>query len=238
MAKSVHYDIRMFRGLWFHSLDREGNHPWVRALCLSSPNSVARLEMSRLESTLNDEIHRHEPANAAEHLGLRNPYSASLVHCPAWATVLPWEPFTIAESIERQRKGRLIDTRQYGLDLPIDLGSEAFGPSAVEVVQICAKRLLHISARIHADGIHPKKGRVRAVCLEESYGFGVLKRRRFYVESGQHRAAIYGYLGLTEIPAKISRHVIARRDVASWPAVAKGYFSIDEADFVFGRMIG
>ena len=230
------FDIRMFRGLWFHSLDRGGDHPWVRALRLSTSKLGAHLDISRLESVLHDEIHRHQPTNAAELLGLHDLQNPALANSPAWAAVLPWEDFTLQESAARQREGRLFDTRQYGVELPIDLGSEAFGPSTTEVVQLCAKRLVHIVSQIRAEGVHPRKGRVRAIRLEKSHAFGTLRRQRFYVENGQHRAAVYGYLDRRRIPAKISRQSISLRDVASWAGVKNGYFSVDEAVFIFCRI--
>ncbi len=225
--------VRELRGLLFHPILRDSTHPWIRALVAGGASSPHSLDSHRVTQALHEELHLWQPENAAVRLGLTYSQNHPLLGCPPWAAVLPWEDFTISESVARQREGRLTDTRQYGIELPIDFGSEAFGPSAEEVIRLCVMRLIHILQQIWRAGLDPEKGRMRVTSLQESYWFGARKERRLYVVNGQHRAAVYGALGMNRVPVRIGRQIITRRDVETWPGVKRGYFSADEAESVF-----
>lgn len=227
-------DIRRVAGLHFYAARPDSEHPWISALSAATTRH-AGVSQERLVAALSENIHSWRPKNAAEYFGLACGRAPLLEQLPAWAAILPWEAFSIEESLQRQARGRRIDTGAYGQNLGIDQGSEAFGPSSPSVVDLCSFRLMSIVDSIRRRGVDRRDGKVRIVALRDTFFRKRIQRTRFYVENGQHRLAVYAYLGIQSIPCKIvASH--SRSESASWPAVRRGYFDEEAASEIFRRM--
>lgn len=229
--------LSQIAGLHFFGLQQGSRHPWVRAMNDSRVEFFRSVvEREQMIQALDKNIHEWQPHNASEYLGVSAGCSNELRNCPPWAAVLPWEPFSIDESIARQAQGRLHDTQQYGVSLDISEGSEAFGPSSSAVVRLCAERLMTILTKMQKTGLRPRAGRLRVVELSSTRMRGLYRSSHFYVENGQHRAAVYSYLRVKRVSCKIvARHEMAQ--IRTWPGVRRGYFDETSAESVFNRIV-
>jgi hypothetical protein len=187
-------------------------------------------------SPLDDFYSQWKPPNAAGTLSL-DPINASpaLVSLPAYAATSPW----FEHELHTHRQIRHAAVRQenalYGRELGPEHGTLACGPWTIEKGELEFRRLAHL-----ADSIR-EHGYVQSGNPEEFLRGHVLLRGgewRIKIRNGNHRLSALAALGWTRVPILItSQSGTPRRDeVAHWPNVRRGAFTVDEATAIFDRM--
>src|SRR5690606_16637583 len=97
-------------------------------------------------------------------------------------------------------------------------------------IKIEAIRLLELLESIKKQGFNQQN--------EDALGCFVLADGatwRWYVQGGQHRAAVMAALGYNSIPVYV-RQIIRREEVSFWPNVQSGIFSKEKALIVFDKL--
>lgn len=139
----------------------------------------------------------------------------------------PWSSLDPCEVREKKISYNLIENKRYGLKTEDSLD---LAGTSNEKVKIETKRILGIYDQIKTHGFKPQ--------FPDSLGGFVLKHEenfKWYVQGGQHRAAVMAALGFEEIPVHV-RQIIRREEVAFWPKVLSGLFSQEKALMIFDNM--
>jgi hypothetical protein len=187
-------------------------------------------------SPLDDFYSQWTPPNAAATLGL-DPVrsSAALVSLPAYAATSPWfkhEPKThqrIRDAVIREENTR------YGAGLGPEHGTLACGPWSREKGELEFRRLALL-----ADSIR-ERGYVPSDTPDECLRGHILLRGgewRVKIRNGNHRLAALAAFGWSRVPILITSQsgTPRREEIAHWPNVRSGAFTIDEATAIFDRM--
>src|SRR5690606_4329352 len=99
-----------------------------------------------------------------------------------------------------------------------------------EKVRIESQRLLNLLTSIRKKGYEQQ--------YPDTLGCFILvsgKNYKWYVQGGQHRAAVLAALGRETIPVYV-RQIVRREDVSFWPNVQSGIFSEEQALIIFDRL--
>ena len=210
-------------GLRFYRLTGNTYHPFVLALKAPLDGKINEHVFSVLKK-YSDTVNLR---TANDYLGLgkgeevfpnaNHPYE----YCYPWC---PSQPDNTRDFLindirnENRRYGFLSDE---SLDLP---------HVSARKISIEAKRLRKLVVSIQQRGFIQQ--------IDDVVGGFVLvdgDRWRWYVQGGQHRAAVMAALGYKDIPVCI-RKVIRREDVNFWPNVQTGIYTPQQALTVFDRL--
>lgn len=139
----------------------------------------------------------------------------------------PWSILKPFEVKEKREAYDLTENKRFGLKTgdSLDLAG-----TSDEKVKIETERLMQIFHRIKTNGFKPQ--------FPDSLGCFVLingENYKWFVQGGQHRAAVLSALGYEKIPVHV-RQIIRREEVVYWPHVLSGLFSQEKALKVFDEM--
>lgn len=211
-------------GLRFYPLTSESYHPFVVALkgiiVSENPKELAFSVLKKYNQVCSLK-------NANDFLGLNewercfptdsHPYEFTY----PWNTASPIEVKEFIITTTRNENERYAFKSHEALDLPF---------ASDEKIRIEVTRLLDLLTSIRTQGFKQQ--------VKDYLGCFVLvsgEDWRWYVQGGQHRAAVLAALGFEKIPVSV-RKIIRREDVDFWPQVQSGLFTRSQALLVFDRL--
>lgn len=210
-------------GLRFYSLTGNTSHPFVYGLLKSRKDEVPEKALFRILKKYSELVTFQSPN---EYLGFVNeevfpegnhPYEFTY----PWSVVLPAERKVLYLSINRQENLRCgFNSREYLEGSPV----------SDEKITVETKRLITLLRSIEKNGYRPQ--------YRDALNCFILMKDgewKWFVESGQHRAAVLSALGHETISAHV-RQIVRREEVALWPAVQSGIYTESSALDLFDRM--
>lgn len=222
------------RGLPQFSWGEEGTHPFVRAARIAMTCSSVQEVRGAIATSLADFYDSYQPSSIHDIFWPAENAFGDLGHYPAWAAMMPWQGgddidswmLKIAETVRKEgRNGRQ--------RLTIDDGWSWSGPVSRAKLEYEVKRLTRVVLAINKNGYRRHDGfdgDIRAVLLMKSDGAWVWQSY-----AGQHRAAALSASGVTDVPVRFSA-VVREAEVATWPQVVSGLYSVDQARHIFDRV--
>jgi len=191
---------------------------------------VAHVEAVRApslaEDILWDFFESFKPASVADVLGISPTRDWHLL--PADCVVLPWDSTTPERAAWNRRRIMVSEAQEHGLGgWRQEYGWKCWGPPTKQLVEFEASRLRKVSESIDRGGLDPLQLPGLRIFTR---GADMLARP----EGGLHRVAALIGLGWELIPFSVKRRFpTAREHHESWPNVASGLFSPQEALSVF-----
>jgi len=215
--------VRKANGLRFYKLTGNTYHPFVLALKDTHVGTMKEQAFSILKKY--GEMVNLTTAN--DYLGLSkeeevfdsnsHPYE----YCYPWSPTPPREMRDFLMNDIQSENNRFGFTSDESLDLP---------NVSDRKVMIEANRLVKLVLSVRKNGYIQENDDVVG-------GFVLLDgdRWRWYVQGGQHRAAVMAALGHDHIPVCV-RQVVRREDFRFWPSVQSGIYTEKQALIVFDRL--
>ena len=227
-------DFRLFtlpihkgRTLPIHTLDYNGYNPFVYAA--KEALRVQKADRYSLINNILSKYFRLFSAKTAGHLLCSNKES-NLYKYPSWAVIMPWQLKDIDDwVIHVSNSVKHENNHRFG----IENGWAWSGPSAAEKITIESKRLSSLLNSILINGYQRHNGidgDISAVILYKNNSSWV-----WQAVAAQHRACVLSALGWNEVQVRIAMFV-KRDEVASWPQVVNGFFTIIEALDIFDKV--
>jgi hypothetical protein len=168
---------------------------------------------------------RFAPRNAAEAIaGFAEAPPAFRHEPPIVAFCSPWESLTPTNVIDKVQAWTELDyVEAVGGALTLEDGFKYFGPVSPALGEAEFRRIEALALAMRRDGYLRRCGAVHQV---------VLKRGDEYLAvmsgGGMHRTVVAAAIGLPTIPA-YPRQMVDVGDVASWPNVKSGLWSVGQA---------
>lgn len=227
-------DVELVRCLGLHSAaficSPTSHHPFIRTLRAYSEGRCREYE----QSALFEFYESFQPQSAADAVGLsRKSAHDAISNRPAFASALPWEHLSPHENEDFLRKICERDYIDNGFTLDAAAGWKGWGPVSNEAGEAEFSRLLRAFKAIAT------KGYQRHSALDGDIEGQVLKNGdeyRVLISRGQHRIAALAAMDISKAPIRLLPQAVSRSDVAFWPNVVRGYYTIDQARFVFDRI--
>ncbi len=173
------------------------------------------------------------PDTAAAALGI----PAGLAHPDLlgspFAATFPWEFRSPPEARAFWTDVCARDYRQHGFSLGPADGWKAWGPVTADAGRAEFARLYRAyrSIRTHGYRRHAADdGDIQGIILRHG------DETRILLGAGQHRAAVLAALGETSLPLRLTTACVNREDVARWPNVRRGIFTVPLALRIFDRV--
>lgn len=218
-------------GLHHFRLGRDSVHPFDHAIRAGADNPARPAEA--VQAALAEYYERVQPRDAAEWLGLSPECTpAELVGEPPYAVTFPWQDRSPTTWKKARARGIPRENKLAGHSLPIAAGWHACGPVAPEKIEVEARRLSTLLASLQAHGFLRHEGADGDI---DGVLFLMGERRRYWINSGHHRAAALSALRYETVPVRV-RKVMDLSRAAEWPNVKNGLFSIGAATTLIGRM--
>ena len=221
-------DVRGFFGL---ALMTRQMHPffWAMSRALDEENEEARRQI--VETTLADYYGAVQPSSALDVVDLEEADAPGLVGVPSFSFIMPWSPRDVAELTEGRARSVRFEGIQYGRISNIGDGLTAFGPVTPAKLALEVHRICVLLSSVRRRGFSPAffEGPLKVTGLRRGDSY------RWSTESGQHRFAMAGAVGLNTVPARVLG-VVRREDARYWPQVVNGTFSVAGAEKVFDRI--
>ena len=152
------------------------------------------------------------------------PMRSDLKSLPEWCSVLPWEKWSVNEKMNIYKK-QFITARRNNLTNRINQNDENIFYSKIAWISH-AKQFYNLYHSISKNGFRDTSHPILNVIINE----GTFK---FMLSgSGNHRLMCASILGIRSIYVKIGS-IININDIAYWPNVANGYYSLEEANKIF-----
>ena len=226
-SKIAYLPINKGRSLPIHCLNNDGFHPFIyaakKALKLKSEE---RYDFIRL---ILKEYYDLVSPESAGHL-FNSHKKSNLYDYPTWAVIMPWQVENIDFWMNHIKETvKLENQKKYN----IDSGWAWTGPSDQNKLLIETKRLSVLLDSILINGYKrhdAKDGDIHATILYKENNEWV-----WQASAGQHRACVLSALGHELIQVRVTRYV-KRNEVASWPQVINGFFTVDEALNIFDKI--
>lgn len=226
----VNVPIQKGRALPLFDYSESSKHPFVIAA------RKAQLLSSEREGSIRDVLTHFyslvRPKNPNEVLGLFSK-KTELEVFPNWSVVMPWDFETPAEWKQIVEQGVKSENLRHDCDFDIDFGWAWTGPTSHQKCNIETKRLLSVLNSIELQGY------IRSSLPDGDIAVNILAKSSdewvWQSVEAQHRAAVLAALGYREIPVRV-RNIIRRDDVFSWPNVARGIYSEEEALAIFDNI--
>jgi hypothetical protein len=221
-------DVRGFFGL---ALMTRQMHPffWAMSRALDEEDEEVRRQI--VETTLADYYAAVQPSSALDVMDLEAVDAPGLVGVPAISFIMPWSPRGVAEMTEGRARSVRFEGIQNGRISTLADGLTAFGPVTPAKLELEVHRICVLLSSVRRRGFSP-------AFFEAPLKVTGLRRGDIYrwsTESGQHRFAMAGAVGLDTVPARVLG-VVRREDARYWPQVVNGTFSIAGAEQVFDRI--
>jgi len=215
------------RSLPIHNLTNDGYHPFIyastRALKLRSE------ERYGLIKKILKEYYDLVSPKSAGHL-FDSPKESKLYDYPTWAVIMPWQVENIDFWMNHVRETVKLENQ---IKYDINSGWAWTGPSDQNKLSIETKRLSVLLDSILINGYkrhNGKDGDINATILYKDNNEWV-----WQASAAQHRACVLSALGRDSIQVRVTKYV-KRNEVASWPQVINGFFSVDEALNIFDKI--
>lgn len=176
-----------------------------------------------------------QPRSPAEYLRLHDVTSTWLKDWPPYAAFFPWEDTCPDQRLASKQRIERRQGHKYGERLALSDGYKHFGPTCREKGELEFRRLIEVAESIGQRGFlvdpHSQKNLgARLLMWDEDYRF-------LQDGSGNHRMAALAALGHEQAVMQLQADFIVRRsEVAWWPGVRQGWFSVDEALQIFDRI--
>jgi len=221
-------DVRGFFGL---ALMTRQMHPffWAMSRALDEEDEEVRRQI--VETTLADYYGAVQPSSALDVVDLEEADAPGLVGVPSFSFIMPWSPRDVAELTEGRARSVRFEGIQYGRISNIGDGLTAFGPVTPAKLALEVHRICVLLSSVRRRGFSPAffEGPLKVTGLRRGDSY------RWSTESGQHRFAMAGAVGLNTVPARVLG-VVRREDARYWPQVVNGTFSVAGAEKVFDRI--
>lgn len=149
------------------------------------------------------------------------------IHDHPYSFTYPWSPLGPREVREKKLAYHSNENKRFGFKSQESLDLSG---TSDEKVRIETSRLLEVYHQIKTRGFKPQ--------YPDSLGCYVLKQEedyKWFVQGGQHRAAVLAALGFDKIPVHV-RQIIRREEAAFWPNVLSGLYSEKKALTIFDAM--
>jgi len=223
--------MRDVRGLFGLALMTREMHPFFSAMSRALDEEDEETRRRIVETTLAAYYASVRPSSALEVLDLEEAEAPGLAGVPAISFLMPWSPRDIPELTKARARSVRFEGLQNGRISTIEHGLTAFGPVnpaklALEVHRICT---LLSSVRRRGFSQAFFEGPLKVTGLRRG------DRYRWSTESGQHRFAMAGAVGLESVPARVVG-IVRREDARYWPQVVNGTFTAAGAEKVFDRI--
>jgi len=210
-------------GLRFYKLTGNTYHPFVLALKDTHVGDMKEQAFSILKkyggmvnlTTSNDYLGLSKGEEVFN--GCNHPYE----YCYPWSPTPPSENRDFLMNDIQSENNRFGFASDESLDLP---------NVSDRKVMIETHRLIKLMVSIQKNGfIQENDDVVGGFVLSEG------DKWRWYVQGGQHRAAVMAALGYDHIPVCV-RQIVRREDVCFWPSVQSGIYTEKQALIVFDRL--
>jgi hypothetical protein len=227
------FDIRMrdVRGFFGLALMTREMHPffWAMSRALDEDDEETRRQI--VEATLADYYAAVRPCSALEVMDLEEADAPGLVGIPAFSFIMPWSPRDVDELTKARARSVRFEGIQNGRFSDIGHGLTAFGPVTPEKLALEVHRICTLLSSVRRRGFSPAffEGPLKVTGLRRGDTY------RWSTESGQHRFAMAGAVGLESVPARVVG-IVRREDARYWPQVANGTFTAAGAEKVFDRI--
>lgn len=219
------------RGLPMFSLDRNGHHPFVRAVsaAISRPESERR---GIISDTLERYYRLVQPASAAQLLGVAQSDAPRFADQPSWAALMPWDSVSLDEWCTNHQLSVARENFDHGQSLTVADGWSWVGPVSRQKLEVEVLRLKKVLDSVLAGGYERNDGHdgdiLAAALVNEQ------QQWRWQALTGQHRAVVLAGLGYETIPIRIVK-IVFRAQSRFWPNVANSLFSEASALALFDR---
>jgi hypothetical protein len=228
------FDVDLDQCLGLHSAafgcSSTSAHPFIRTLQAFVNDGCDSYVNSQLKVFYDS----FQPRSAAEAVGLSAGLShPELVTRSPFASSLPWDFLTPAQNDTFLRAICARDYAENGFALTADAGWKVWGPISDEAGQAEFSRLLHIFNSVTRSGYQ------RHAALDGDIEGQVMTDGsvcRVLISRGQHRIAALAATGSKTAPVRLLPKMISRSEVAFWPNVDRGFYTMDQALSVFDRM--
>ena len=221
-------DVRGFFGL---ALITRQMHPffWAMSRALDEEDEEVRRQI--VETTLADYYGAVQPSSALDVVDLEEADAPGLVGVPSFSFIMPWSPRDVAELTEGRARSVRFEGIQYGRISNIGDGLTAFGPVTPAKLALEVHRICILLSSVRRRGFSPAffEGPLKVTGLRRGDNY------RWSTESGQHRFAMAGAVGLNTVPARVLG-IVRREDARYWPQVVNGTFTVAGAEKVFDRI--
>lgn len=205
-------------------------HPFIQTLRAYNEGKCREY----VHSPLFDFYSSFQPRSAAEVVGLSGDIPQSAIsNLPAFASALPWEPLSPEENESFMRAICERDYIDNGFSLDAAAGWKGWGPVSHEAGQAEFDRLLRVFKAIGTNGYQRHSaldGDIEGQVLKHAGDYKVL------ISRGQHRIAALAAINMSKAPIRLLPQVVSRSDVAVWPNVVRGYYTVEQAQSVFDRI--
>mgnify|MGYP006075257777 CR=1 FL=1 len=219
--------IHKGRALPIHTLDYNGFHPFVYAA-----KEALRVQKADRYTLINNILSKYFFLFSPETAGhlLSSEKESNLYKYPSWAVIMPWQLKQIDEwALHVRQSVKHENNHKFG----IENGWAWSGPSSVKKITIESKRLSSLLNSILINGYKRHNGNDGDISVAILY-----KNNSSWVWqaiAAQHRACVLSALGCNEVKVRIAMFV-KRDEVATWPQVVNGFFTIAEALDIFDKV--
>lgn len=209
-------------------------HPFCKTLKQynTQPHTFENSNLSKYYETF-------KPKTMADVLKIK---SKKLEEYPAMATIMPWSYSNPEQRIARfcieGRDSKLLSREGYkhGLDPVDNFGCQFFGPISNDHGELEFNRLISVNNDIIKEGYAPSQhGHLHGEFLIDGADWV------WIAIGGKHRFSVLSALDFDTIPvarrARWAALFVRRSEVAHWPNVRNGLFSVEEALSVFDRIM-
>lgn len=196
-----------------------------RALLLESTDEQAAtiLETLALAGAL------VQPKNAAEAVGLSDEQAPQLAAFPAWAEVFAWSLRDAATKYKDFPRRVARNRRQHGLPVDnMDPDQIMRLNDSLAVKESHAQQYVRLCASIDKDGFRPDADAKKPEHIQAEI---LLDGDRWCWKpgnDGNYRSAVLAALRYESLPVQVTK-IIDRADVAHWPNVMNGLYSVSAA---------
>lgn len=206
-----------------------GNSPFVKAAQVGLLNDINSIESYKemfqvFEQYYNIICVKH----AAQWFGLN--VNSKFNEVKPWGAVFPWRARSIDSYQHAYENAAINENLSCNINSGIELGWLFNGPVSEIKIDIEVKRMIYVIKQILLNGYQRNDG------LEGDANATILVNNnnewRWILTGGNHRASASSAIGLKQIPIRINL-VIRRDEVAFWPHVINGNFTIQEALSIF-----
>lgn len=204
------------------------NAPFYKAAlegAIESSNSfeAVKKELSNFYKTF-------QPKSIADWFKIEQSTSRELVSLPPWSAILPWRARSVQGFKYIIEQGTLKDNRKENLEGGIENGWAYCGPVSDSKLLIETERINNLIHSVKNKGYQRslnKDGDIIATAIISNNN-----QWRWIVTNGYHRACVLAALGYKEIPIRVNI-VVRENEVNYWPQVLDGFYTRDEALFIF-----